>query len=341
MSFQPEGWPLPTEAAMNFKHAVVFALAAGIAGLMPAKAAQFEMKLSEVHEANFPTTLADMEFARLVNVGTQGRVHITVYAGGTINQDEKAVIEQTQMGALDFARVSLSPISQFAKELNVLTLPYLYRDSDHMWKVLSGPIGKQLLGAVSKANLVGLCYYDAGARSFYNTKKDIKSVADLKGMKIRVQQAKLPMDMVKLLGASPTPMATGDIYSAMQTNVIDGAENNWPSYISFSHYEVAKYFTVDRHMMVPEILVAGKLAMAKLSKADQEVVMKAAEQSVPFQKKLWVQSEKDNEAIAKAKGCHITYLDAKAMAEFEQAVQPIYAEYSEFSDLINQIKAVK
>jgi tripartite ATP-independent transporter DctP family solute receptor len=327
---------------MKFNRALVFALVAGVTGFLSAQGKpQFEMKLSEVHEANFPTTLADMEFARLVNVGTQGRVHITVYANGTINQDEKAVIEQTQMGALDFARVSLSPIAQFAKELNVLTLPYLYRDSDHMWKVLSGPIGKQLLAAVGKANLVGLCYYDAGARSFYNTKKDIKSVADLKGMKIRVQQAKLPMDMVKALGASPTPMATGDIYSAMQTNVIDGAENNWPSYISFSHYEVARHFTVDGHMRVPEILVAGKLAMAKLSKADQAVILKAAEDSVPFQKKLWVQSEKDNEAIAKAKGCKITYLDKKAMGDFEKAMEPIYVEYKEFAPLINQIKAVK
>ena len=133
-----------------------------------------------------------------------------------------------------------------------------------MWKVLSGPIGTKLLTAVSKANMAGLCYYDAGARSFYNTKKDIKSVADMKGMKIRVQQAKQIMDMVKLLGASPTPMATGDIYSGMQTNIIDGAENNWPSYISFSHYEMARYFTVDRHQRVPEILVASNVAMDKL-----------------------------------------------------------------------------
>jgi tripartite ATP-independent transporter DctP family solute receptor len=320
---------------MKFNRALVFALVAGVTGFLSAQGKpQFEMKLSEVHEANFPTTLADMEFARLVNVGTQGRVHITVYANGTINQDEKAVIEQTQMGALDFARVSLSPIAQFAKELNVLTLPYLYRDSDHMWKVLSGPIGKQLLAAVGKANLVGLCYYDAGARSFYNTKKDIKSVADLKGMKIRVQQAKLPMDMVKALGASPTPMATGDIYSAMQTNVIDGAENNWPSYISFSHYEVARYFTVDHHMMVPEVLVAGNLSFNKLSKADQDVVRKAALASVDFQKAKWATSEKENEVKAKAAGCHITYLDAKTLASFEAAMQPIYAEYIDYKDLI-------
>jgi tripartite ATP-independent transporter DctP family solute receptor len=232
-------------------------------------------------------------------------------------------------------------VAQFAKELNVLSLPYLYRDSAHMWKVLSGPIGQNLLTMVSKANLTGLCYYDAGARNFYNTKKDIKSVADMKGMKIRVLQSKLMMDMVAALGASPTPMPLGDIYSGLQTNVIDGAENNWPSYISFSHYQVARYYTVDRHVMVPEILVVGNLAMSKLSKADQDVVKKAAAASVEFQKVRWVTAEKENEAKAKAAGCHITYLDAKATAEFEKAMEPIYVEYKEFAPLIAQIKAVK
>ena len=327
---------------MHLNRALVFALAAGVASALSAQAKpQFEFKLAEVHDAAFPTTLGDVEFARLVNLGTQGRVHITVYANGTLGQDEKATVEQTQMGALDFARISLAPVSQFAKEMNVLSLPYLYRDSEHMWKVLSGPIGKNLLGAVSKANLTGLAYYDAGARNFYNTKKDIKSVADLKGMKIRVLQAKQMMDMVKLLGASPTPMPLGDIYSGLQTNVIDGAENNWPSYVSFSHFEVARYYTVDGHQRVPEILVASNIAMAKLTKADQDVIRKAAEDSVPFQRAKWVLAEKENEAKAKAAGCHITYLDPKALAEFQQAVQPIYAEYKEFAPLIAQIQAVK
>jgi tripartite ATP-independent transporter DctP family solute receptor len=327
---------------MKLTRVLAFALAASVASFLSAQAKpQFEFKLAEVHDDNFPTTLGDQEFARLVNVGTQGRVHITVYANGTLGQDEKAIVEQTQMGALDFARISLAPVSQFAKELNVLSLPYLYRDSEHMWKVLNGPIGKQLLGTVAKAGLTGLAYYDAGARNFYNTKKEIKSVADMKGLKIRVLQAKQMMDMVKLLGASPTPMPLGDIYSALQTNVIDGAENNWPSYISFSHYEVARYYTVDGHQRVPEILVASNLAMAKLSKADQAVIAKAAEDSVAFQRAKWVQSEKDNEAKAKAAGCRITYLDAKAVAEFQKAVQPLYGEYQEYAGLISAIQNTK
>jgi len=136
----------------------------------------------------YPTELGDEEFARLVKERTNGRINITVFPGGQLGGDEKAVVEQVQMGAIDFARISLAPVLQFAKELNVLSLPYIYRDSAHMWKVLSGPIGQDLLKSVDKANLVGLAYYDAGARSFYNSKKEIKTVADLKGMKIRVQK---------------------------------------------------------------------------------------------------------------------------------------------------------
>jgi tripartite ATP-independent transporter DctP family solute receptor len=210
-----------------------------------------------------------------------------------------------------------------------------------MWKVLSGPIGEGLLKSVDKANLIGLAYYDAGARSFYNSKKDIKTVADLKGMKIRVQEAKLMMDLVKALGASPTPMATGDVYSALQTNVIDGAENNWPSYISFSHYQVAKFYTVDGHTCIPEILVGSKKKFANLSKADLDIISKAAKDAVEFQKKKWAESEKVNEEKAKAAGCKITYLDAKALAEFQKAVQPIYADYKDYADLIKKIQDTK
>jgi tripartite ATP-independent transporter DctP family solute receptor len=306
---------------------IVLILAAALVSVASAQSTkpQFEFKLYEVHETTYPTTQGDIEFARLVNVGTQGRVHITVYDNGQLGQDEKAIVEQTQMGAMDFARISLAPLAQFVPALNVLTLPYIYRDGVHMWKVLSGPIGQKLLASVDKANLVGLCYYDAGARSFYNSQREIKSVADLKGMKIRVQQAKLPMDMVTALGGSPTPMATGDVYSALQTHV----------------NEVAKYYTVDGHTRVPEVLVASKIVLAKLTKADQDVVMKSASASVEYQKALWAKSDKDSEAKAKAAGCIITYLSPATVADFQKAVQPMYGDYKDFADLIAQIQAVK
>jgi tripartite ATP-independent transporter DctP family solute receptor len=301
---------------------------------------KIELKLAEYWGKDYPTTLGDREFARLVEKYTNGRIHITVYDGGQLG-DEKPVVEQVKMGALDFARISLAPVSQFAPELNVLTLPFIYRDTTHMWKVLSGSIGKDLLKSVEKAKMIGLCYYDAGARSFYNTKREIKSPEDMKGLKIRVQESKLMMGLVKCMGASPTPMGMGDVYSAMQTNVIDGAENNWPSYVNGSHYEVAKFYTVDRHVCIPEIIVASKITMAKLSAADVKIIEKAAAESVEFQKKKWADADKDCEAKAKAKGCKITYLTAAQSAKFQTAVQPLYADYKQYADLINKIKAVK
>ena len=320
---------------------VFFAVVAHVSIGIVFAAGPLELKLAEIHPKGYPTELGDEEFARLVKERTNGRINVTVFPGGQLGGDEKAVVEQVQMGAIDFARISLAPVLQYAKELNVLSLPYIYRDSAHMWKVLSGPIGQDLLKSIDKANLVGLAYYDAGARSFYNSKKEIKTVADLKGMKIRVQEAKLMMDLVKALGASPTPMATGDVYSALQTNVIDGAENNWPSYISFSHYQVAKFYTVDGHSRVPEILIGSKKNFANLSKADLDIIAKSAKDAVEFQKAKWAEAEKVNEEKAKAAGCKITYLDAKTVAEFQKAVQPIYGDYKEYADLIKKIQDTK
>ena len=320
---------------------VFFAVVAHVSIGIVFAAGPMELKLAEIHPKGYPTELGDEEFARLVKERTNGRINVTVFPGGQLGGDEKAVVEQVQMGAIDFARISLAPVLQYAKELNVLSLPYIYRDSAHMWKVLSGPIGQDLLKSIDKANLVGLAYYDAGARSFYNSKKEIKTVADLKGMKIRVQEAKLMMDLVKALGASPTPMATGDVYSALQTNVIDGAENNWPSYISFSHYQVAKFYTVDGHSRVPEILIGSKKNFANLSKADLDIIAKSAKDAVEFQKAKWAEAEKVNEEKAKAAGCKITYLDAKTIAEFQKAVQPIYGDYKEYADLIKKIQDTK
>jgi tripartite ATP-independent transporter DctP family solute receptor len=299
-----------------------------------------KLKLAEIHPKGYPTELGDEEFARLVKERTHGRIEITVYPGGQLG-GEREEVDQVKLGTIDFARISLSPVAQFAPELNVLSLPYIYRDSVHMWKVLSGPIGQDLLKSVEKADMIGLLYFDAGARSFYNAKREIKSPADMKGLKIRVQEVKLMMDLVKALGASPTPMATADVYSALQTNVIDGAENNWPSYISFNHYEVAKFYTVDKHTCIPEILVGSRIKLKKLSASDQEIIRKAAADSVEFQKKKWAEAEKTNEEKARKAGCRITYLTQSQISEFQKAVAPIYKDYKQYAALIKKIQDVK
>jgi len=322
-----------------FAAAVMFSLVVFI-GVQVNAQGKIELKLAEIHPKGYPTEQGDEEFARLVNVASKGRIVITVYPGGQLG-DEKPVVEQVKMGAIDFARISVAPVTQFAPELNVLSLPYIYRDSTHMWKVLSGPIGQDLLKSVEKANMIGLAYFDAGARSFYNTKKEIKSPADLKGLKIRVQESKLMMGLVKSLGGSPTPMAAGDVYSALQTNVIDGAENNWPSYISFSHYEIAKFYTLDKHTCIPEILVGSQIKLGKLSSADQAIIRKAAKDAVEFQKKKWAEAEKTNEAKARAAGCKVTLLTPAQVAEFQKAVAPMYDDYKQYDDLIKKIQATK
>jgi tripartite ATP-independent transporter DctP family solute receptor len=194
--------------------------------------AQKVLRLAETHPQDYPTTKGDYEFARLVKERTNGKIVIEVFHSKQLGE-EKAVIEQVQLGAIDFTRVSISPVSAFARELDAFQLPYLYRDATHMWKVLDGPIGQEILKKLEAANFVGLGWFEAGSRNFY-TKKPVKTVGDLKGMKIRVQQAPLMVGMVEALGAVATPLSFGEVYSALQTGVIDGAENNWPSYLSTS-----------------------------------------------------------------------------------------------------------
>jgi len=319
---------------------VLTALALVFAAL-PAAADTVLLRLGETHVADYPTTKGNYEFARLVEERTGGRIKIEVYHSSQLGQ-EKAVIEGVQFGAIDFTRVSISPLSAFAPAFDALQMPYLYRGEEHMWKVLNGSIGEEFLASLEPANFVGLAWYDSGARNFYNSKKEIKSVADLKGMKIRVQESQLMMGLVSALGAVPTPMPFGEVYSALQTGVIDGAENNWPSYFSTSHYEVAKYFTLDGHTRVPEILIASKISMDKLSKEDQEIIKQAAKDSMPYQIKLWKEFEKVSEEKVRAAGSIITELTPEAVVEFQNAMQPMYDALSpELQEVVKKIRDVQ
>jgi len=231
--------------------------------------------------------------------------------------------------------------SAFVRDLDALQLPYLYRDAGHMWKVLNGSIGEEIFKKLEPSNFVGLGWFEAGSRNFY-TKKQVKTVADLKGMKIRVQQAPLMVGMVEALGAVATPLAFGEVYSALQTGVIDGAENNWPSYLSTSHYEVAKFFITDEHTRVPEIIIASKKVFDKFSKEDRAILLKAAKDAVPYQIKLWNDFEKLAEKTVRDKGCSITDLTPAEKQKFMNAMKPLYdKQTAEILAIVNKIGAVK
>ncbi|AEE16156.1 TRAP transporter substrate-binding protein [Treponema brennaborense] len=299
------------------------------------------LRYAENQPQDYPTTQAAYKFAELVEQRTDGRIKVEVYYGAQLG-DEKSVIEQLQFGAIDFTRVSLSPLAEFSKALNVLQLPYLYRDPEHMWKVLDGSIGDTFLKSVESNNLIGLSWFDAGARNFYNSVRPVTSLADMKGLKIRVQESQQMMDMVQALGANPTPMAYGEVYSGLQTGVIDGAENNWPSYESTSHFEVAKYFVLDEHTRVPEMQMISALTWKKLSAEDQKIIREAALESAKIERELWAAKENASEAKVKAGGAVVTELSAAEKQKFQDAMAPLYKKYGAgYESVIADIQAIK
>ncbi len=298
-------------------------------------------RLAETHPGDYPTTLGDIEFARLVEEKTEGRIKIEVYHSKQLGE-EKDVIEQVQFGAIDFTRVSVGPMTEFSPELAVVALPYMYASAEHMWKVLDSEIGDQFLNGLESSNFIGLCWYDGGARSFYNSVKPIEKLEDLDGLKFRVMQSELMVDMVEALGASPTPMAYGEVYSSIQTNVIDGAENNWPSYDTSSHYEVAQYYTLDEHLRVPEILIASKIAMDKVSAEDMALIKEAAKESQAYQIEKWLAKEKESEKKIREAGNTITELSAEEKARFAEQMAPVWAKHAEgYEDIIQAIQDMK
>lgn len=298
------------------------------------------LTLSEVHAEGYPTTLADQEFARLVEERTEGRIKVEVFPGGTLYGEETGSIEALQIGDIAFARVSASPVASYVPALNVIQLPYLYRDGEHMWEVLNGPIGQDMLEEIqaSGSGLVGLCYYDAGSRNFYTT-KPVKSVDDMKGLKIRLQNNAMMVEMVQLLGGNGvTGIGPNDVYSAIQQGVIDGAENNWPTYESMGDYQVAPYFVLDGHTRVPEILLASEAVLETLDPADVEIIKECAKETQAYEIEQWALREQSSEEKVVSEGVQVTELTAEQIAAFQAKMTPIYEEYGAgYEDLIQEI----
>lgn len=290
--------------------------------LCAATAGAVTLKLSEVHAEGYPTTLADQEFARLVEERTDGRIKIDVYSGGALYGEETGAIEALQLGDLAFSRVSASPVSSYVPAMNAIQMPYLYKNADHMWAVLDGEIGQKMLSEVqaSGSGLVGLCWYDAGARSYY-TNKPVTCVADMKGLKIRMQNNRMMVAMTNVLGGvGVTGIGPNEVYSAITQGTIDGAENNWPTYQNMGDYEAAPYYVLDKHTMVPEILLASEAVLEELDEADVEIIKACARETQEFEKQKWAEKEASSEQIVRAAGCTITELTPEAFAEFQEAM---------------------
>jgi len=325
--------------ALQFAMAVLLpALTSGGAGAADQK---MVFKASDVHPEGYPTVQAVENMGKKFEAATGGRLSIQMYASMQLG-GEKEAIEQAQVGALQLARVSVGALGPVVDDLNVFNLPFLFRSTEHMEKVIDGPIGQELLDKVSNnanTRLIGLAWMDAGARSVYDTKKPIKSIDDLKGLKMRVMGNPMFVDMMNALGGNGVAMGYDQVFSALQTGVVDGAENNPPSFVFDNHYQVAKYYTLTEHLIVPEILVFSRATWDNLSKDDQALIKKLAREAQLDERQLWKKVE--DEAIAKMKASGIEIDTIADKTPFETAVKPVWDKYgAKYSELIRRIQAI-
>jgi tripartite ATP-independent transporter DctP family solute receptor len=300
------------------------------------------LKASDVHPPGYPTVVAVEDMGKKLAAATNGRLTIQMYPTMQLG-GEKEVIEQAQIGAVQLARVSVGTLGPVVPDLNVFNLPFLFRSTAHMEKVIDGPIGQKLLDEVTdnpNTHLVGLCFMDAGSRNLYSTRKPIRTIADLQGMKIRVMGNPIFVAMMNDLGGNGVPMGYDQVFSALQTGVVDGAENNPPSYVFDHHYEVAKFYTLTEHLIVPEMLVFSRPSWDKLSASDQALIRKLGHETQQDERKLW--NAKVEDAYAQMKKAGIEVIPIADKTPWQKAVKPVWDQYGKkFEPLIAQIEAVK
>src|ERR1700694_5790340 len=317
-----------------------------LVGALPAGLASAQQKVvlkaSDVHPTGYPTVEAVENMGKKLEKATNGRLSVQMYASMQLG-GEKEAIEQAQAAATRLPRGAVGPLALVRDQRNVFNMPYLFRSTAHMQKVIDGPIGQELIDKVTnnpKAGLVAICWMDAGARSLYDTKKAIKTIDDLKGMKFRVMGNPMFVDMMNALGGNGVSMGYDQVFSALQTGVVDGAENNPPSFVFDNHYQVAKYYTLDEHLIVPEMLVFSKKTWDSLSKADQALLSKFGREAQLEERELWTKYEK--EAMDKAKAAGITITEISDKKPFQDAVKPVWDKYGpKYADMIKRIQAVQ
>lgn len=302
----------------------------------PAQARNF--RSSDVHPADYPTVEAVKQFGKLLSEQSGGRHGVRVFPNGALGS-EKDTVEQLKLGALDMMRINAAVLNPVVAETVVPCLPFVFRSRDHMRATLDGPVGDEVLAALEGQGMVGLAFYDSGARSLYTAKTPVRSLADVKGAKIRVQQSDLFVSMVQALGANATPMPYGEVYTALKTGIVDAAENNLPSYESSRHFEAAKYYTQTEHSMCPEVLVFSKKVWDSLSKDDQALIRKLAKESVPFMRALWDERETKARQTVEAGGAQVIALAGRD--EFVAAMKPVYAKFADSPKLRGLVERIQ
>lgn len=295
---------------------------------------------ADTHPEGYPTVEGFRAMARLLQARSGGRLRTKVFPGSVLGE-ERDTLEITIFGGLDFNRVNLGPLNSIASETIVPTLPFMFRSIAHMRRAMDGAPGAAILRALEPHGLIGLCFYDSGARSFYTTKRAIEHPDDLQGLKIRVQNSDLFVSMVEALGGDATPMAFGEVYQGLLQGVVDGAENNWPSFESTRHFEAAKFYSLTRHVMAPEVLVMSARRWAKLAQDDQALVRQCAKDSVPIMRKVWDARVARSRELVMASGVEVNEPD---IASFRARVRPVWDRYldtPELQALADAISAVE
>lgn len=301
-------------------------------------ASAVEFRSADVHNSDeYPTVAAVKHMSELLDKRSNGKYKIKVFNKSALGS-EKETLDQVKIGALEMNRVNISALNSICPKTLVPTMPFLFDSIAHMRKSLDGPIGEEILKGCEHEGLVGLAFYDSGARSIY-AKKPVKTLADAKGLKIRVQQSDLWVALVSAMGANATPMPAGEVFTALKTGLIDAAENNIPSYDGFKHYEAVKFYSRTEHSMAPEMLVMSKAIYDKLPKADQDLFRATAKESVAFQRKKWDEQEaKSLEVVTKGGAQIVADVDK---ASFRSAMTPVYTKFISTPDLQRLVKAVQ
>jgi tripartite ATP-independent transporter DctP family solute receptor len=295
---------------------------------------------ADTHVKDYPTVQAVEYFGQLLSERTDGRLGLKVYSGGQLG-NESDTLEITTFGGLDFNRVNLAPLNSIEATTRIPSLPFLFESTEHMRKSLDSEIGDEILASLERHGLIGLCFYDSGARSFYNSRGPINTPEDMRGLKLRVPGSDLYVAMVKALGADAVPMPLDEVYQSLSQGVIDGAENNWPSFESGRHYEVATYYSLTRHLLAPEAFVMSKISWDKLSAADQQVVRQSAKDSVPYMRKLWDRQVEKSMKVITGAGVKVNTVDPAPFTELMTDMWSDFVDEPHQKVLVDRILAMR